>query len=136
MLMRMLRVSVGAAPLPGYLGVMRALQPLSQLPGEPVGTSMEPVEWEPRCAANAGPDVLLVPMSCSPWVALGPVVRLVMHGRRRQSLGLAASPRRYRPISSRSGGVLSFRKDGGNGKGSTSSLGKYSSSEFISWRAE
>lgn len=75
-------------------------------------------------------------MSCSPWVALGPVVRLVMHSGRRQSSGLAASPRRYRPISSRSGGVLSFRKDGGNGKGSTSSLGKYSSSEFISWRAE
>lgn len=135
-LMRALRVSVGAAPLTGYLGDTGALWPLPWLPGEPVGTSMKPVEREPRYAVSAGPDALPVPVSCSPWVALGPAVCPVMHRRHRRSSPLAASPRRYRPISSRSGGVLSFRKDGGNGKGSTSSLGKYSSSEFISWRAE
>lgn len=62
----------------GVLGTWGALDmlPLPRLLEEPVGTSME---WEPRCIVNAGLDALLVPVSCSPWVALGPAVCPAMH---------------------------------------------------------
>lgn len=126
--------SVGAEPL--CLGTWGALEPCSPFPGSQLEPVWNQFNGSQGVFVNAGPDAVLVTVSCSPWVALGPVVCPVMHYGCRQNSHLAAGPRCYRPISSRSGGVLSFRKDGGNGKGSTSSLGKYSSSEFISWRAE
>lgn len=109
-------------------------EPCGPFPGSQ-GNQLEPV-WN---QLNGSQGSLLMPdqMLCwSPCPAAHGWRCPAMHRRHRGSSCLAASPRRYRPISSRSGGILSFRKDGGNGKGSTSSLGKYNSSEFISWRVE
>lgn len=61
------------------LSTCRALEPFSLFPGCQYGTSMAPAEWEPRCLVNAGPDTLLILMSCSPRVAQCPVACPVMH---------------------------------------------------------
>lgn len=70
-LKRMLCVSEGEGVL-GTWGALDALLLPPRLLEEPVGTSMEPVEGEPRCIVNTGPDALLVPVSCSPWWLLAP----------------------------------------------------------------
>jgi len=67
---------------PLCLGTWGAPEPCGPFPssrGIQYGTSMEPVEREQRCVFNAGPDALLVPVSCSPRVALGPTACPVMH---------------------------------------------------------
>lgn len=133
---------VAAAPLPGHAGGLTVLSLVSSR--VPTG----PVEQEPKRIVNERVNILLVPASCSPISDLSPMVFPVCHLWHRwcsplffsrtaaeATLGCWPPPAIASSLPAAEG-VLSFRKDEGNGKGSTSSLCKYSSSEFTSCRAK